>query len=260
MPQSTIAIRYQLLAFTTAIAAVGFLTVSPPAQAHPMLPFPLAPACSQWGFPGNFSLKQSNGDTVRFDATGPVASGTATATGGGNGPLNGYVTGGITGDKLDFSINWGNVFHDASVGHYLGGVGNDGFAHGNTADVFGTAGIAHWDSTVPLVCSTPAASAPAPAAAPPQNPLLSEPATEVPNRRVVPPAAPAAPAGAPVATVSSDVDVYDAPGGNGNKIGILRSGRQVKLVGSCKPNDWCNVVIPELAAGNGWVWDQFLQF
>ncbi len=63
-----------------------------------------------------------------------------------------------------------------------------------------------------------------------------------------------------MATVRSDVDIYDAPGGKGKKIGILRSGRQVKLVGSCKPNDWCDVVIPELPAGNGWVWDQFLQF
>lgn len=254
MAQLILVSRPQLFAAAAAVTAVGILALSPIAQARPVLP--LAPACSQWGFPGNFSLKQSNGDTVQFNATGPVASGTATATGGGNGPLTGYVTGGITGDKLDFSIDWGVVFHGASVGHYLGAVGNDGFAHGSTADVFGTAGVAHWDSTVALVCSTPA-PAPTPAAAPPTNPLLSEPATEVPNRRVVPPAAPAA---APVATVSSDVDVYDSPGGNGNKIGILRSGRQVTLVSGCKPNDWCDVVVPELAAGNGWVWDQFLQF
>jgi uncharacterized protein YraI len=60
--------------------------------------------------------------------------------------------------------------------------------------------------------------------------------------------------------VTSDVDVYDVPGGNGNKIGVLRSGRQVPLVGSCKPNDWCDVVIPELPGGSGWVWDQFLKF
>src|SRR5216684_5454676 len=79
MSQSIIVNRSQLLAAATAITAVGFLTVSPPAQAHPMLP--LGPACSQYGFPGDFSLKQSNGPVVRFNATGPVASGTATATG-----------------------------------------------------------------------------------------------------------------------------------------------------------------------------------
>ena len=64
----------RLFAAATAITAVGFLTVAPPAQAHPMLPFPLAPPCSQWGFPGKFSLKQSNGDTVRFNPTGPMST------------------------------------------------------------------------------------------------------------------------------------------------------------------------------------------
>lgn len=254
---SPLSLGLQLFATATALTAVGLLAPSPPAQARPMSPLPLAPACSQWGFPGDFSLKQSNGDTVHFTATGPVASGLAAATGGSRGPFTGNVNGGITGDRLDFSINWGIAFNHPSVGHYVGSVGNDGFAHGSTADEFSTEPAAHWDSTVALVCTTPAV-APAPAAAPPpRNPLLSEPATEVPNRRVVPPAAPAV---APVATVNSDVDVYDAPGGSGNKIGILRSGRQVTLVSSCKPNDWCNVVVPELAAGNGWVWDQFLQF
>jgi hypothetical protein len=252
--------RSQLLAAATVISAVGFLTVSPPAQAHPMLP--LAPACNQYGFNGDFSLKQSNGPVVRFNATGPVASGTATATGAQDFDsqriLTGTISGGIQGDNVDFTISWGVV--PASTGHYTGSVGNDGFAHGNTDDTARTGAGAHWDSTVPLVCTTPAAPAPAPAAAPPQNPLLSEPATEVPNRRVVPPAAPPGPAGAQVATVTSDVDVYDVPGGNGNKIGVLRSGRQVPLVGSCKPNDWCDVVIPELPGGSGWMWDQFLKF
>ena len=261
MSQLTNVNRSQLLAAATALTAIGFLTVSPPAQAHRMLP--LAPACSQYGFNGSFSLKQSNGDTVSFNANGPAASGTAHATGGLNGPLQGPVSGGIQGDKLDFKVAWGAD----SVGDYTGSVGDDGFAHGDTSDEWQPFGpvigstpppyVAHWDSTVPLVCTTPVAPAPAPAAAPPQNPLLSEPATEVPNRRMVPPAAPAAP---PIATVISDVDIYDSPGGNGNKIGILRSGRQVPLVGSCKPNDWCDVVIPELPGGSGWVWDQFLKF
>lgn len=68
----------------------------------------------------------------------------------------------------------------------------------------------------------------------------------------------------------SDVDVYDVPGGNGNKIGILRAGRQVKLAApggvpagpgtTCKQPDWCDVVIPELPGGSGWVWDEFLKF
>ena len=89
------------------------------------------------------------------------------------------------------------------------------------------------------------------------------PANEPPPHQV----GPQAPA---VATVISDVDIYDVPGGNGKIIGILRSGRQVKLATdnglpaapgqTCKPKDWCHVVIPELPGGSGWVWDEFLKF
>jgi hypothetical protein len=256
MSQAVIVNRPRWLAVATTITAVGFLTATPPALARPLPPLPLAPACSQWGFPGSFSLKQSTGDTVGFNATGPVATGPATATGGINGPLQGNVHGGIQGDKLDFDINWGIAFNHPSVGHYSGVVGSDGFAHGDTADEFSSNPSAHWDSTVPLVCSTPAASDPGPASAPAPQPA---PAPRAVPHQPVPTFQPAPAAGA-VATVSSDVDVYDGPGGNGNKVGILRTGRQVKLVGSCKPNDWCDVVVPELPAGNGWVWDQFLQF
>jgi len=45
MPQLTSVNRSPLFAAATAITAAGFLTLAPPAQAHPMLPFPLAPAC-----------------------------------------------------------------------------------------------------------------------------------------------------------------------------------------------------------------------
>jgi hypothetical protein len=158
--------RSPLIAAAAAITAVGFLTVSPPAQAGPMIP--LAPPCSQWGFPGDFSLKQSNGPVVRFNATGPAASGTATATGAqdfGSGTiLTGPVRGGIQGDNVDFTIDW--AVAPASTGHYTGSVGNDGFAHGNTVDTARTGAGAHWDSTVPLLCTTPAAPAPAPAQQP----------------------------------------------------------------------------------------------
>lgn len=169
--------RPQLVAAATALTAAGFLTVAPPAQAHPLLPFPQAPACSQWGFDGTFSLKQSNGDFVRFNATGPSANGAiAVATGGINGSLNGTVTGGVQGDNLDFTIDWAFTDHQlsagygSSIGHYTGAVGADGFAHGNTVDQRGGGGSAHWDSTVSLVCTTPAAAPAPPPAAPPAAP------------------------------------------------------------------------------------------
>jgi hypothetical protein len=175
MSQLTMVNRSQLLAAATAISAVGlFVTVSPPAQAHPVLP--LAPACSQWGFPGVFTLKQTNGDLVRFNSTGPVASGQAEATTPDR-EQHGYVQGGsIQGDKLDFTLGWSDV-QGGPVGVYTGVVGSDGFAHGETRDRdFGETAL--WDSTVRLVCTTPAASASAPAsapapAAPPAPPAVS---------------------------------------------------------------------------------------
>jgi hypothetical protein len=125
---------------------------------------PLAPACSQWGCPGVFTLKQTNGDLVRFNSTGPVASGQAEATTPDR-EQHGYVQGGsIKGDKLDFTLGWSDV-QGGPVGVYTGVVGSDGFAHGETRDRdFGETAL--WDSTVPLVCTTPAASPAAPAAAP----------------------------------------------------------------------------------------------
>jgi hypothetical protein len=40
-------------------------------------------------------------------------------------------------------------------------------------------------------------------------------------------------------TVTSDVDVYDMPGGGGNVIGILRQGKVVKVVTACPSDNWC---------------------
>jgi len=166
MPQLIIVNRSQLFAAATALTAVAFLTVSPPAQAGPMLPLPLAPPCSQYDFPALFWLKQANGDSVELNGNGPVAFGPAVATGGTYGALHAPergVTGGITDDKVDFTIYWDS----GAIGRYTGNVGTDGFAHGFTLDEAADAKqIAHWDSTVPLVCTTPAASAPAPAQQP----------------------------------------------------------------------------------------------
>jgi hypothetical protein len=182
MLQLTIVTRPQLLAAATAITAVGFLTVSPPAQAHPTLPLPLAPACSQWGFPGKFSLKQSNGDTVRFNATGPSPRGVLAEATTPSGRLQGSATGDITGDKFFIDIGWDVV--PISAGQYSGVVGNDGFVHGETYDAYSTDTRALWDSTVPLVCTTPAASAPAPAAAPAPAQQPTPPAAQTASARL----------------------------------------------------------------------------
>ena len=62
-----------------------------------------------------------------------------------------------------------------------------------------------------------------------------------------------APAGK-TATVNQDVDVYAAPGGNGDSIGVLRAPNTVTLLGACSDN-WCNVAGPAVPTGKGWVYD-----
>lgn len=56
--------------------------------------------------------------------------------------------------------------------------------------------------------------------------------------------------GGPTATVTSDVDVYDEPGGGGNVIGILRMGEVVNVVKACPSDDWCALADGRFAFGS----------
>jgi hypothetical protein len=183
MSRMTIVNRSQLFAAATTISAVGFLILPASAQA-----FPILPPCSQWGFPGYFSLYQSTGDSVSFTATGPTVHGfipvsaesidrTMYAHGG--------IDGSITGDHVDFSILWELGPPGGSNGRYLGNVGTDGYAHGSTYDTYDPdpRHVAHWDSQVPLVCITPTAQPPAGL---PADTVV----TPFPDRRAVPPFTP----------------------------------------------------------------------
>jgi hypothetical protein len=230
MSRSIIVSKSQLLGAATALSTMGFLIIPAPAHADPM--FPLAPPCTQYGFIGDVALRQSNGFRVEFSSRGPAATGRATATGGNGATMGGNVSGGIQGRSVDFTIRWDG---GGATGHYTGFIGDDDFVHGGTSvDEVTPSSRASWDSTVPFACLD----------APPAPPPPAAPA----------PAPPAAPAPAPApATVTGDVDVYDAPGGDGNVIGILRQGQQVQLQGACNKDDWCQVV------GQGWVWGH-LQF
>lgn len=65
---------------------------------------------------------------------------------------------------------------------------------------------------------------------------------------------------APQVTVTSDVDVYDAPNGTGKKINgiFLHQGSKYDLIAPCSDN-WCHLTIPEVQSGAGWVYqDGFL--
>ena len=143
----------QVLAAATAITAAGLLTVAAPAQAHPMLP--LAPACSQYGFNGDFSIRQDNGWQTFFTANGPSAgTGRAVTIYQDNVTKDkGNVTGGgIQGRNVDLTVRW----DAAGPVRYTGTVGNDGFVHG------GQFAGGHWDSiNGPLACNDPVAPPPA---------------------------------------------------------------------------------------------------
>jgi hypothetical protein len=99
----------------------------------------------------------------------------------------------------------------------------------------------------------------------PDSPVVKAPVLECPAcaDRGAPPlgGAPTPPA-TPTATVTSDVDVYNAknePDGAGHVVGMLATGKQVQLVGPCQPQSWCQVSGDAVPGGQGWVWGA-LQF
>jgi hypothetical protein len=67
------------------------------------------------------------------------------------------------------------------------------------------------------------------------------------------------PAGS-IKTTPADVDIYNNPGGSGEPIGTLRSGKGGKLLEK-NPDGWCKLDglpadpgPPNFAGGPGWVW------
>lgn len=56
------------------------------------------------------------------------------------------------------------------------------------------------------------------------------------------------------ATVIADADVYDAPGGSGNVVGMLRSGGKVGVRSWPCPDNWCDVSGDAIPGGKGWVY------
>ena len=185
-----------------AIIGIGLLTGAAPAQALPM--FPLAPACS---FNGTYVLNQSNGFRVEFPWNGATPSGTAIAYGNDQKPaLTGPVTGGVTSaNEVAVTIDWAGPSH----GQYVGALDAGGNVRGGfTQDLGAPGSTATWDSVTPLKCVEAPAPAPAPAA--------------------------------PTATVTSDVDHYSGPDGQGDVIGILRVGQVLKVAAACPADGWCN--------------------
>jgi hypothetical protein len=92
---------------------------------------------------------------------------------------------------------------------------------------------------------------------PAPKPAPKPPANQLPPPPAAPPPAPTPPP-QPKATVKSDVDVYDVPGGEGNVTGVLRTNDTVDFRG-CQADNWCHVGGAPVPNGDGWVWGDFLQ-
>lgn len=155
-----------LLGAATALGAAVLLSDPTLAGARP--PVPLAPACDQFQFIGDYSLRQANGFTVQFRSTGPSASGSASALdSSGKTAMTGTVSGGINRTTIDFTIRWSS----GPRGHYTGDINGDGFARGTTVDEAHPGPITNWGATVPLGCATPAPTGPRPG--PSNGPILA---------------------------------------------------------------------------------------
>ena len=73
----------------------------------------------------------------------------------------------------------------------------------------------------------------------------------------VPPANPGAPSRTAFVTTPPEydtVDVYDAPGGDGNLIGTVAKDKGLQANADCKPNDWCLIRGAAVPMGQGFMW------
>jgi hypothetical protein len=162
MSHRTIVNRSQLFAAATAISAVGLLVIPVPAQAKPMLP--LAPACSQYGFTGGFSIRDSAGWQTFMSSTGPATVGGRSATVFSDNvtKYTGNVSGGIQGRKIDITFRQDNSAREI---RFTGTVGADGTVHNGAVTSPTSSGS--WDSINGALGCT---DAPPPAAPPPAAP------------------------------------------------------------------------------------------
>lgn len=239
MSRATVGHNRPLFAASAAAGLATCLALAPPSHASPLAPLPLAPACDQFVFPGDFHVQGTPRNFIEGDARWQVSF-TATGASAGTGPAvvtfddGGRVTGrviegGIAGRDVDIHISWDN----GTDWQFWGGVSDDGRARGGERLIGGEGSKdADWYSITRLACATP--SAPAQQPAPPQK---------------------------TIATATSDVDIYNiahddvdtGDGVVGAKIGTLRAGQQVELAGSCQPNAWCKIALPDQAGGFGFV-------
>jgi hypothetical protein len=225
---------------------LGLVAVVSPAHARP--PLPLVPACdTTFEFPGRLVIKLDNGIQVHMDnAEGPTLQG-ATAgysTPGSTEVTRGTVGGGVDGTTVDFTIDWTSGPGAGQHSHYTGVVNDNLTAQGMVTDNANNQNV--WASApAKLTCKR----------LPPEGPIAAPDTPPVGGGGAPPP--PIVGGAAPTADVVSDVDVYksvDPVTGGVDKLGVLRKGSKVQLMGSCAKDDWCQVSGAAVPTGQGWVW------
>ena len=210
--------KSQLFAAAAAIGAGGFLAT------------PAAHADTSCTVNGEYlRLQQHEGNyttTTSVNANGSaLGPGVVTVPPSGTNGTYGTASGSINGRAINVHITWSD---NKGTADFTGTVGNDGIAHGTSTG-----------TPIPINLWNPGPWDTAAGA-------LNCPAGESPQTQ-----------GAKTATVTNDVDLYNKknePDGAGQVVGMLNSGTQVQLVGSCEPSSWCQVGGPNVPGGNGWVW------
>jgi hypothetical protein len=254
----------QLPAAIAAMAAIGALAMPAVAQAKPLAPLPLAPACAAYQFPGgtvDINYQAINGHTT-FDtvnaSTNVDTTGVTHYPDGGDtsGPVTGYIHG------VGIHLEIGRDNYEPLVLDGL--IGPDNRAHG-TLKFRGDK--QNWDSNSEFACVAnpePEKVGPSPNQVDNGNGGAvgggagSAPKQLAPEQQ--------APKGLGEATVIADTDIYDKPDGQGQKIGTLSVGEVHPLMEPCR-DDWCRVGQIELGGfeglpnGTAWVYSKgFLSF
>ena len=103
--------------------------------------------CSEWEFPVDLTLDQSDGWQIHIPVSGTPRWNTGPGQAvffkeGKNDPSIGTARGGMFGNQIDITIDWSN----GSQGKYIGQVSSDAFAFGRSR------GGWTWRSTQPMTC------------------------------------------------------------------------------------------------------------
>jgi hypothetical protein len=185
-----------------------------------------APTCEVYGFAGPVTIREDYGGSefldISFSATGTIAGGPATAkpSKGGNPPTTGTITGGIVENGPGINLTYTEKPNSA------GGIPTYNFVGAiRESDMIATGkeGEHPWSTLGPLACLQ------------------------------------AKPSGNHMVNLTGDVDIYDKPGGVGNKLpGFAEGGPdspQVNLI-ECQKDNWCQIVVPD--GRSVWVWGDFV--